>query len=271
MNQLPETLTLESPEPSEAGQTRVLAVATDYAPGTGRIIQGDCLTVMRSLPDGCIDAVITDPPYCSGGFNETGKKAAAGQGLRSETIHDVGWFVNDNMTTAGLVWLLRSMMVEAERLMKEGTSALVFTDWRMVPHLAPALESSGLRYQNMIVWDKGAPGLGTGFRPTHEVILHFVKGTGAFYDMTVGNVIRCPRVTAAKKRHQTEKPVSLLEALVRVTCPEGGTVLDPFCGSGSTGEACANTRRRFIGIERSEVFVREATARLSTVQETLAV
>ena len=61
---------------------------------------GDCIEVMRSMPNESVEAVITDPPYCSGGFSESGKKSAVGQGLRSETIKEVGWFVNDNMSTA---------------------------------------------------------------------------------------------------------------------------------------------------------------------------
>ncbi|HRQ87826.1 MAG TPA: site-specific DNA-methyltransferase [Bacteroidia bacterium] len=225
------------------------------------IIAGDALNRLRDLDASSVHAVITDPPYCSGGFSETGKRQAKGQGLRSETIRSEGWFINDNMTTGGLVWLLRECMIEVERILVDGGSALVFTDWRMVPHLAPALESSGLRFQNKITWDKGSPGLGHGFRPRSEEILHFVKGSPSFFDKATGNVIRCPRVRHTARLHQTEKPVPLLETLIRVVAPVAGIVLDMFAGSGSTGIACINTGRKFIGIERSPDFVSIARQR----------
>ena len=75
--------------------------------GDCRLILCDCRAVLETL--GPVDAVVTDPPYCSGGFSETAKKQAAGMGLRSETIREVGWFTNDNMTTAGIACRIRSM------------------------------------------------------------------------------------------------------------------------------------------------------------------
>ena len=73
-------------------------------------------------------------------------------------------------------------------------------------------------------------------------------------------------VTSAKKNHQTEKPVELLEALLAI-CPEGGIVLDPFMGSGSTGVACINTGRSFIGIELSGEYYSTATRRVREAEE----
>lgn len=232
------------------------------------LLNEDCLVAMRQMPPASIDAVICDPPYCSGGFSEAEKKSAIVQGIRSERTKndDFEWFPNDNMSTAGLVWLLRIFMMECDRLLTDGGSVLIFTDWRMVPHLAPALESSGLQYRNMIVWDKGSPGLGNGFKPTHEIILHYVKGTPKFYDMTGSNVIRHGRIASKNKVHETQKPVEVMAKLIKVVSPEGGTILDPFCGSGSTGEAAIKLHRNFIGIEKAQIHHRTAAARLTAVQ-----
>lgn len=223
---------------------------------------------MREMPARSVDAVICDPPYCSGGFTETEKKSAVVQGVRSENAQKDGfeWFPNDNMSTAGLIWLLRNMMIEADRLLVDGGSALVFTDWRMVPHLAPALESSGLQYRNMIVWDKGSFGLGVGFKPTHEIILHFAKSSPKFYVQNASNVIRHGRIRSADKMHETQKPVAVMAKLIEAVTPKGGTVLDPFCGSGSTGEAAIKLGRNFIGIEKAQVHHRTAVQRLEAVQ-----
>jgi DNA modification methylase len=191
-----------------------------------------------------------DPPYCSGGSLEAQKNTAA-QGMRSATVQadDFQWFAADNMSTAGLVFLVRSVLVESRRFLDENRGAYVFTDWRMVPHLAPALESSGLRYRNMIVWDKGSAGLGNGFKPAHEIILEYANGTTQYASKCGQNVIRFPRVSPLERDHNTQKPVEVIEKLIEVAVPEGGTVLDPFMGSGTTGVACMNTGRNFIGIE----------------------
>jgi DNA modification methylase len=225
---------------------------------TTEIRQGDCLGLadgLRSLPDASVDAVVTDPPYCSGGASESGRGRASGQGLRSETIKSgrFSWFAADNMTTGGLIWLLRECASEWLRILKPGGSAVVFCDWRMAPMLAPALESTGLRYQNLLVWDKGSMGLGRGFRMQHELALHLTSGVGAYHDKSVGNVIKCGRPGVIRE-HPTQKPVDLIASIVRVVSPLGGLVADPFAGSGTTAVACAQLGRRFIGWERDPAY-----------------
>lgn len=231
-----------------------------------RIHQGDCLDLMRGFPDACVDAVITDPPYCSGSVSEASRTAAKGQGLRSENIKRLGWFVGDNMGTAGLVWLIRSMAVESLRLLKGNGSLLVFCDWRMIPNLIPAVESAGFRYQNLIVWDKTHMGLGNGFRARHELIMHMTAGSPEYYDKGTANVLSCKRVSADDREHQTQKPVELIEQLVRVVCPVGGTVLDPFAGSCTLAQACATTGRNYICIERDPDHCATGAGRLKQVQ-----
>jgi len=214
------------------------------------ILCGDAVEQMRSLPAGSVDAVITDPPYCSGGVSEASRTAAKGQGLRSENLSRFGWFVGDNMGTAGLAFLLRSVAYEATRVLKATGSLLMFCDWRMAPTLIPAIESSGLRYQNLIVWDKKHMGLGQGFRHRQELIMHMTAGSPEYHDKGTANVLSCGRVSAADREHQTQKPVDLMAQLIKVVSPPGGVVLDPFAGSGSTLVAAKVTGRHWIGIER---------------------
>jgi DNA modification methylase len=223
--------------------------------------QGDALDVLRSLEPRSASAIVTDPPYCSGGRTEAAKKGAKEQLHRRD--RDLDWFAADSMTTPGLVWLLRSVAFEAERVLVPGGSLIVFTDWRMWSNLAPAMESGGLRLQNMVVWDKGNAGCGVGFRATHELIAHLCAGTGKFHSAMFGNVLRVPRVPSAEKDHATQKPVELMQAIVRVVAPEGGLVVDPFCGSGSTGVACLREGRRFLGVERDPAHCETARGRLS--------
>jgi len=237
------------------------------------IHHGDCLEVLRGIAAGSVDAIVTDPPYCSGGFSEAQKKSATHQGLRSETIADgkARWFTSDAMTTNGFLYLMRAISNEAMRLLKDGGSMVCFCDWRMYPMLSGALESSGLRLQNMIVWDKGGAGLGRGFRPQHELMIHLTKGVGVYHSMRGVNVYGAKRVHSTRREHPTQKPVELMAELIDVVCPLGGVVLDPFAGSGSTGVAAVASSRRFIGIERDAEFCGTAARRIGFAADALAV
>lgn len=237
---------------------------------------GDALEHLETLEPSSVGAVIMDPPYCSGGNNETMKRAAKGQGITSQRLRsgEVEWFAGDNMTTPALVWLLRSVAFRAERLLVNGGSFLCFLDWRMWASLAPALESSGLRLAGMIVWDKGSPGLGTGFKPRHELVAHLTKGAGVFDSLCGANVIeipeilKVPRVHGSKRIHATEKPVALMERLIEVTTKRLDLVVDPFCGSGSTGVAAARLGRRFFGCDRDPRYVKKALQRILDADRT---
>lgn len=228
------------------------------------LLHGDCLELLRTLPDNSVDAVVTDPPYCSGGFSEAAKKSATYQGLRSETIRDgkEKWFTSDAMTSNGFLFLMRSVANESLRVLRDGGSMLCFCDWRMYAMLSASLESSGMRLQNMVVWDKGGAGLGRGFRPQHEIVIHLVKGVGVYYSNHGKNVYSTPRVHSTEKEHPTQKPDSLMRQLLRVVTPPGGVVLDPFMGSGSTGKAAILEGFRFIGCEREAEYVEIARARI---------
>lgn len=233
--------------------------------GDCELLLGDCLEILPTL--GPVEAVVTDPPYCSGAATEAGRGSATHQGLRSETMRSgrFSWFDADNMTTAGLCELLRAMCVRAP--IPDTGSILAFCDWRMVTMLGPAMESAGLRLRNLIVWDKGHFGTGSGFRPQHELILHLTKRSPKFYSASVGNVIGEKRVGRSDREHPTQKPAELMAELIKVVAPQDGLVCDPFMGSGSTAIGAIKAGRRFVGMERSEKYfdiacerVRRATA-----------
>lgn len=229
------------------------------------VIHGDCLDVMRGMLDASVDAVVTDPPYCAGGISEANRASAAGQGLRSENLRRFGWFVGDNMGTAGLAFLLRAVAFESVRVVKRSGHLLVFCDWRMMSTIQPAIESAGIRFQSLVVWDKGSMGLGRGFRSQHELILHFTFGAPEYFDDGTPNILRSQRIAASVREHQTQKPEDLLQRILRVVTPPGGTVLDPFCGSGSTGVAANAEGFDFIGIEREADYVEIARRRIANV------
>jgi site-specific DNA-methyltransferase (adenine-specific) len=227
------------------------------------LYRGDCLAVMRDLADSTVDAVVTDPPFSSGATREAGQTNFRKVMIRSAKGSE--WFGSDCLSTPGFAFLIRSCAMEWRRVLKPGGHVLCFIDWRMSAIASDAIESADLRRAGLVVWDKTYFGMGSCFRNQHELVLHFTKGGGAKPQRRdVGNVIRCKPVRGGD--HPTEKPVPLLADLLSVVCPPGGVVLDPFAGSGSTGVACVETGRRFIGIERDPGYFRTAKRRIAAAE-----
>lgn len=220
---------------------------------------GDCLEAMTGMADGSVAAVLTDPPYSSGGRRENARSLR--KSMLRATEDDV-WIHGDGMSTQGFVWLMRQCGLQWRRLLTPGGHALSFIDWRMAPNLAAALESADLRQHPVLVWDKAAFGMGTVFRNQHEFIVHMSAGNPADPQRRdVGNVLRFPAVRGGV--HPTEKPVPLLHTLLSVVTPPGGVVLDPFAGAGSTLIAARNFGLPAIGIEADERWCEAAARRLS--------
>jgi site-specific DNA-methyltransferase (adenine-specific) len=138
---------------------------------------------------------------------------------------------------------------------------LTFIDWRMSPNLGAALETADLRQHPTLVWDKVKLGMGAIFRNQHEFIVHMSAGNPTPpLRRDVPNVLRFPSVRGGD--HPTEKPDALLQTLLSVVAPVGGTVLDPFAGSGSTLTASKATGRRAIGVEADERYCEVIARRL---------
>ncbi len=234
-----------------------MTVQPYYDDGTATIYHGDALDLLAELVLD-VDAVVTDPPYASGSRLEAAK-SSSGAMLRA------GRFAArpielDQMTTTGFVWLMRAVAQVTRPMLVEGGSFLSFIDWRQWPNLTAALETTNLRIQGMVVWDKGHFGLGNGFRSQHELICHASKGVPTIYDKGIGNVLHFPR--QAPDDHPSPKPEGLMQRLVAAVAPGRGLVLDPFMGAGTTLRAAKNTGRRAVGIEFEERYCEIAAKRL---------
>lgn len=214
--------------------------------GDHRVVCGDCTdpaTVARLTEGVNPDCLLTDPPYCSGGFQEAGKRGGS-----IGTTAKVQLIANDTLSTRGYMALMKAMLT----LCPTGV-AYIFTDWRMWVNLFDAVESSGYGVRNMVVWDKGAPGLGQGWRSQHELVMAAMRVTQPFGPKKAqGNVIQCDRI--GNPNHPTEKPVALLEKILDVT-DKADTVYDPFLGSGSTLIACERLGRKCLGLDIEPAFV----------------
>ncbi|WP_035800279.1 DNA-methyltransferase [Kitasatospora mediocidica] len=226
--------------------------------------RGDALTVLKSLPDESVNAVITDPPYNSGGrtSSERTSRDARAKYVTSNSAHDLKTFPGENRDQRSYRSWLTELLTEAYRASTEHSVAMVFSDWRQEPTTSDALQMAGWTWQGTIPWIKPAsrPRKG-GFKQSAEFIIWGVKGTldnsrdlylpGHF----VASQPRKDRV------HITQKPLEIMQQLVQI-CPEDGVVLDPFTGSGSTGVAALREGRRFVGAELSPHYADVAEQRL---------
>ncbi|MCX5208344.1 DNA methyltransferase [Kitasatospora sp. NBC_00240] len=226
--------------------------------------RGDALTVLKTLPDESVNAVVTDPPCNSGGrpsSERTGRDARA-KYVTSKSAHDLKTFPGENRDQRSYRSWLTELLTEAYQVSTQHSVATVFSDWRQEPTTSDALQMAGWTWQGTIPWIKPAsrPRKG-GFKQSAEFITWGVKGTidssrslyppGHF----IASQPRKDRV------HITQKPLEIMQQLVRI-CPDDGVVLDAFTGSGSTGVAALREGRRFVGVELSPHYAEIADQRL---------
>ena len=209
------------------------------------IALGDCLEVMGAMPDGCVDMVLTDPPYNINLVPQRGTFEA---------------IANDNLSDEDFDHLLASTFAHAYRLLADDAFCVSFCGWSTIPQFRAAAEAAGFELKSMPVWVKNNWGIGYYTRPQYEPMLLLVKGRPPKPERPISDVIRFP--TVVNKVHSCEKPVEMLGRLMTTFCPEGGFVLDPYMGSGSCGSACIAYERRFLGIELDEAHYETAKNRL---------
>jgi site-specific DNA-methyltransferase (adenine-specific) len=225
------------------------------------LYRADAVELLRSVEDQSVACILTDPPYASGGFQEAQRRGSACGSIGRAVNYSI---LGDNMSTGGITTLLRLVAVEAARVLIPGGWLLVFCDWRMIAAIQPHLESSGLGMRSVVCWAKRSAALGVGFRSQSEYILALSAGSPNVHSKMHGNVLDAKR--SRNKHHPTEKPLELRK-LLEVTTTEGDMVIDPFCGSGSTGVAAVGMRRRFIGSDLDPEHLETATRRLGELCE----
>lgn len=239
-----------------------------------QLMQGDCLVLMQDIPDSSVDMVLCDPPYCSGGLFAANRQASTKTKYTDASYNGASRFPSfsgDNMDQRSFTEFMRMVLAMARQKTKPEGIVGVFMDWRNLPALTDAIQMAGWVWRGIVVWDKGsARNIPGRFRADCEYIVWGTNGPKAV-DWTPGfsvlpGLYRVPSVASKNKHHQTEKPVALIEELLKII-PEGLTILDPFMGSGSTGVACINTGRNFIGIEMDKYYFEVAKQRIEEVKQ----
>lgn len=233
------------------------------------IRQGEALSSLFAMQSDLFDAVITDPPYCSGSMTIAGRAAdPAEKYCQNGDAQGRPSFAGDNRDQRSFAFWCSMWLTECWRVAKPGAYCLAFTDWRQLPTMTDAIQAGGWTWRGIIAWDKteGSRSPNTNyFRHQCEYVVWGSKG--AFTRPPAAGLGPWPgcfrvKVRQSDKHHMTGKPTELMRSLVQC-CPIGGKVLDPFAGSGTTIVAAAEEGRIGIGIEQSPEYIAIARRRLA--------
>jgi len=207
----------------------------------------DAVSLIRPLDDGSVPLIITDPPY----------------GIAYHSNHHKGRNPHKPMTND---WDFDPSVFfdVAASALKDGGAMYVFTRWDVYP-LWAAWVQEPLKIKNLIVWKKdnwSAGDLKGDFGNQYEVIMFITKGRHLIQGHRWPNVWEFSRIPSKKLRHPAEKPADMIQRMVESSSDEGDLVIDPFCGSGTTGEAAGACGRKFLLGDVDPSMVRKSCDRL---------
>lgn len=193
------------------------------------VVTGDCLDVLKTLPAGCVDAVVTDPPY---GIGRDGSRCSTSSHGGRKPFDFMGW---DSATPRADVFA---------EIFRTSSDQCIWGGNYFASHLPASM--------GWLVWDKDQDICGS------DCELAYTSRNSALRRLRLNRVALATDGT----EHPTQKPLKLMHWCLGFF-PSAKTILDPFCGSGTTGVACIQTGRRFIGIEIEPKYVAIARRRIA--------
>jgi len=213
---------------------------------------GDCLEVMKTIPDKSVDLCLTDPPYNIAKDNNFATMGRAG-------IDFGEWDKGFD---------LFSYIDQVSRILKKNGSFVVFNAWRNLGAIADYAEKQGFDTKDMIRLEKSNPmprNRDRRYITDYECAIWFVKKGAKWTFNRQDSKYQRPKFVAGIESglHPTQKNLGLMQELVKIHSNLGDMVIDPFMGSGTTGEACKNLRRKFIGIEQDVNYFEIAKKRIN--------
>jgi site-specific DNA-methyltransferase (adenine-specific) len=201
--------------------------------------QGDSLLILEDLNDGCIDIILTDPPY---GINYHSNRS-----IYEDSITKRG-LLNDGQKEA--IELLDRTCEILLRKTAANAHLYFFCSWNVFSSFEKVI-SKYFEIKTPIVWDKGNKGSGdleNDWGNQTEIIIYCVKGK-KYINERRGNLISIPRLHSSKMVHPTQKPVELIKEILKVSYTDSDFVVDPFMGSGVVVKACKEMNIKSLGIE----------------------
>ena len=209
-----------------------------------KLIQDDCLKVLKKIPKESINLIVTDPPY------SVTKRGCAG---------NTGGMMKTKITMQGKIFTYNDINCteyapEFYRILKDGSHCYIMTNHVNLIKMLNTFTNTGFHFIKCLIWNKGNKIMGTFYMSQFEYILFFRKGKGIKINHCgTSDILTVPNNKTkgidGKNLHDTEKPVELMKILIDNSSQPDEIVLDPFMGIGSTGIACKELNRQFIGIE----------------------
>ena len=216
------------------------------------LYNGDALDILASMEDESIDLVVTDPPYkCISG----GKPKSKGQPSGMLSKND-GKIFNENDIA------IEDWMPQLYRVLKNGSHAYVMTNLLNLEKMMLVARQVGFDIHNLLVWEKNNATPSRWYMKNAEFTLFLRKGKAKRINNVGSKMVHRFNNILGKKVHPTEKPVELMLFYIENSSNIGDVVLDPFMGAGSTGVACLDCGRKFVGIEKDREYFNIAEARL---------
>lgn len=224
-----------------------------------QIYNGDCLELMKSIPDGSIDLIVTDPPYklTQRGSSGTMSGYWATDAARKGTV-----FEHNDIE-------IEQYLPEFYRTLKEDAHCYIMCNNLNMPHFFDVIGKSKFHFVKLLVWDKQTKICGKYYMGQIEFIFFLRKGKDKpINDCGVSDLLSFPNKKEKNADgfniHDSQKPIGLMQTLIRNSSNIGDIVLEPFAGSGTTCIAALRENRKYIGIELDQHYYEVAKKRIET-------
>jgi site-specific DNA-methyltransferase (adenine-specific) len=211
------------------------------------ILQGDSVEILPTLDENSFDLLLSDPPYgmdFKSGWNN--KEKIANDKIQDTTI------------------LFENVLKESVPLLKDDAHFYLFGNINFIGKIRPIIEKY-LNLKNILIWDRRVIGMGDlkSYGNSYDIIYFGYNKVWKDLNGTRDrDLLSYSRIDPAKNIHPTEKPLDILEYLIKKSSNENDKVLEPFAGGGSTLVACKNTNRQATGIEIEEQYVKLINTRI---------
>lgn len=205
------------------------------------IAQIDFLQYLAELSSESVDCVITDPAYWTlDRWRKIGTTTRLGGHRDADKRDEARWF---STIDANDLW---ELMNQTWRVLKNNTHAYIFCDHETLRYVLSYGDDMDWRKVKPLVWDKVNQGMGYTYRCRYEFIVFLEKGKRRLNDLSIPDILTVKKIIGG---YPTEKPVELMEILIKQSTKENELICDPFFGSGSVAVACQNLKRRFTGCD----------------------
>lgn len=245
-----------------------------------QILQGDCIEILKSLPENSVDLVFADPPYNLQLQNDLYRPNRTKVDAVNNDWDKFSSFAEYDEFT-------REWLRASQRALKETGTIWAIGSYHNIFRVGAIMQELGFWILNSVIWEKGNPMpnfRGVRFTNSHEILIWAQKKKGAKYtfnhhamkalndDLQMRADWYLPLATGKErikwngaKAHPTQKPEALLYRVLLSSSKPGDVILDPFFGSGTTGAVAKKLGRNFIGIERDKKYIKAAQKRIDAV------